>query len=63
MMSPGIDRYTPKIVCAIALTAVLGLLVSLSTFLVIGATSSLTFNVVCLPVTPLCLCKEPCPVS
>ena len=38
--------YTPTIVGAIALTAVLGLLVSLSTFLVIGATSSLTFNVV-----------------
>jgi solute carrier family 35 protein E3 len=33
-------------VAAIALTAVLGLLVSLSTFLVIGATSSLTYNVV-----------------
>ena len=39
-------EYTPKIVAAIALTAVLGLLVSLSTFLVIGATSSLTYNVV-----------------
>ena len=38
--------YTPTIVGAIALTAVLGLLVSLSTFLVIGATSSLTYNVV-----------------
>ena len=38
--------YTPIIVGAIALTAVLGLLVSLSTFLVIGATSSLTYNVV-----------------
>lgn len=38
--------YTPAIVGAIALTAVLGLLVSLSTFLVIGATSSLTYNVV-----------------
>ncbi len=39
-------NYTPAIVGAIALTAVLGLLVSLSTFLVIGATSSLTYNVV-----------------
>lgn len=39
-------NYTPLIVGAIALTAVLGLLVSLSTFLVIGATSSLTYNVV-----------------
>ncbi|BDA44650.1 Solute carrier family 35 member E3 [Coccomyxa sp. Obi] len=38
-------NYTPAIVGAIALTAVLGLLVSLSTFLVIGATSSLTYNV------------------
>ena len=38
--------YTPTIVAAIALTAVLGLLVSLSTFLVNGATSSLTYNVV-----------------
>ena len=41
----GFD-YTPSIVMAIAATAVLGLLVSLSTFLVIGATSSLTYNVV-----------------
>ena len=40
--------YTKVIVGAIALTAVLGLLVSLSTFLVIGATSSLTYNVVSL---------------
>lgn len=39
-------EYTPTIVMAIATTAVLGLLVSLSTFLVIGATSSLTYNVV-----------------
>ena len=39
-------KYTPVIVGAILLTAVLGLLVSLSTFLVIGATSSLTYNVV-----------------
>ena len=41
----GFD-YSPRIVMAIAATAVLGLLVSLSTFLVIGATSSLTYNVV-----------------
>jgi solute carrier family 35 protein E3 len=33
-------------VIAIVISAVLGLLVSLSTFLVIGATSSLTYNVV-----------------
>ena len=38
--------YTPLAVAAILTTAVLGLLVSLSTFLVIGATSSVTFNVV-----------------
>ena len=31
---------------AIAVSSVLGLLVSLSTFLVIGATSSLTYNIV-----------------
>lgn len=41
----GFD-YTPAAVAAIAISAVLGLLVSLSTFLVIGATSSLTYNVV-----------------
>ena len=41
----GFD-YTPAVTAAIAATAVLGLLVSLSTFLVIGATSSLTYNVV-----------------
>ncbi|GFR52735.1 hypothetical protein Agub_g15287, partial [Astrephomene gubernaculifera] len=39
-------HYTPAAVAAILLSAVLGLLVSLSTFLVIGATSSLTYNVV-----------------
>ncbi len=39
-------EYTPTVLAAIAATAVLGLLVSLSTFLVIGATSSLTYNVV-----------------
>ncbi|KAK9834827.1 hypothetical protein WJX81_001779 [Elliptochloris bilobata] len=39
-------EYTPVSVAAILTTAVLGLLVSLSTFLVIGATSSVTFNVV-----------------
>ena len=38
--------YTPLSVAAILTSAVLGLLVSLSTFLVIGATSSVTFNVV-----------------
>ena len=40
-------QYTPLAVAAILASAVLGLLVSLSTFLVIGATSSVTFNVVC----------------
>lgn len=39
-------HLTPASVAAILLSAVLGLLVSLSTFLVIGATSSLTYNVV-----------------
>jgi solute carrier family 35, member E3 len=39
-------HYTPGAVVAIAVSAGLGLLVSLSTFLVIGATSSLTYNVV-----------------
>jgi len=39
-------RYTPQAVAAILFSAGLGLLVSLSTFLVIGATSSLTYNVV-----------------
>ena len=38
--------YSPAAVVAIAVSAGLGLLVSLSTFLVIGATSSLTYNVV-----------------
>ncbi|PSC75159.1 Solute carrier family 35 member E3 isoform A [Micractinium conductrix] len=38
--------YSPGAVVAIAISAVLGLLVNLSTFLVIGATSSLTYNVV-----------------
>ena len=38
--------YTWIAVGAILTTAVLGLIVSLSTFLVIGATSSVTFNVV-----------------
>ena len=36
---------------AIAISAILGLLVSLSTFLVIGATSSLTYNVRAPPLT------------
>jgi solute carrier family 35 protein E3 len=39
-------HYTPQAVAAILFSAGLGLLVSLSTFLVIGATSSLTYNVV-----------------
>jgi solute carrier family 35 protein E3 len=39
-------EYTGAAVAAIAVSAALGLLVSLSTFLVIGATSSLTYNVV-----------------
>ena len=39
-------EYTPLSVAAILITAVLGLIVSLSTFLVIGATSSVTYNVV-----------------
>eukprot|EP00877_Chromochloris_zofingiensis_P014008 jgi/Chrzof1/8861/Cz03g27040.t1 len=39
-------HYTAAAVAAILVSAVLGLLVSLSTFLVIGATSSLTYNVV-----------------
>lgn len=38
--------YSAASVVAIAVSAGLGLLVSLSTFLVIGATSSLTYNVV-----------------
>ncbi len=38
--------YSWIAVGAILTTAVLGLIVSLSTFLVIGATSSVTFNVV-----------------
>jgi solute carrier family 35 protein E3 len=38
--------YTRAAVAAIAVSALLGLAVSLSTFLVIGATSSLTYNVV-----------------
>lgn len=39
-------KYTLVSVIAIAISSVLGLLVSLSTFLVIGATSSLTYNIV-----------------
>jgi len=38
--------YGPSSISAILLSAALGLLVNLSTFLVIGATSSLTYNVV-----------------
>ena len=41
----GFD-YTITAVLAILLSAMLGLLVSLSTFLVIASTSSLTYNVV-----------------
>eukprot|EP00198_Chlamydomonas_reinhardtii_P002336 XP_001691672.1 predicted protein [Chlamydomonas reinhardtii] len=45
-----LHAYTPQYhtaaVAAIIISAILGLLVSLSTFLVIGATSSLTYNVV-----------------
>jgi solute carrier family 35 protein E3 len=48
---PGPDTilgypYTPLAVTAIAISSVLGLTVSLTTFLVIGATSSLTYNIV-----------------
>lgn len=39
-------NYSGSALAAIFLSAVLGLLVSLSTFLVIGATSSLTYNVI-----------------
>ncbi len=39
-------QYSTAAIIAIAVSALLGLLVSLSTFLVIGATSSLTYNVV-----------------
>lgn len=39
-------QYTPAAAAAIIISALLGLLVSLSTFLVIGCTSSLTYNVV-----------------
>lgn len=39
-------HYTPGGLATIAVSAALGLLVNLSTFLVIGATSSLTYNVV-----------------
>eukprot|EP00199_Chlamydomonas_sp_CCMP681_P002716 CAMPEP_0119104708 /NCGR_PEP_ID=MMETSP1180-20130426/2856_1 /TAXON_ID=3052 ORGANISM="Chlamydomonas cf sp, Strain CCMP681" /NCGR_SAMPLE_ID=MMETSP1180 /ASSEMBLY_ACC=CAM_ASM_000741 /LENGTH=337 /DNA_ID=CAMNT_0007089539 /DNA_START=75 /DNA_END=1088 /DNA_ORIENTATION=- len=38
--------YTPEAVGAIVISAVLGILVSLTTFLVIGTTSSLTYNIV-----------------
>lgn len=38
--------YSLSSITAIAISSVLGLLVSLSTFLVIGATSSLTYNIV-----------------
>lgn len=39
-------KFTPINIAAIMASAVLGLLVNLSTFLVIGATSALTYNVV-----------------
>ena len=39
-------KYTVASVIAIATSSLLGLLVSLSTFLVIGATSSLTYNII-----------------
>ena len=39
-------KYTLSSIMAIAISSVLGLVVSLSTFLVIGATSSLTYNIV-----------------
>jgi solute carrier family 35 protein E3 len=39
-------HYTTAAVCAIVISAVCGVLVSITTFLVIGTTSSLTFNVV-----------------
>lgn len=39
-------EYSLPSVTAIAVSSILGLVVSLSTFLVIGATSSLTFNIV-----------------
>jgi len=38
--------FTPKAVAWIVVSSVLGLVVTLSTFLFIGATSSLTYNVV-----------------
>ena len=41
-----IFEYSLRSLTAIAVSSLLGLIVSLSTFLVIGATSSLTFNVV-----------------
>ncbi|GFR52873.1 hypothetical protein Agub_g15504 [Astrephomene gubernaculifera] len=39
-------EYTRQAILAIVISSLLGILVSLSTFLVIGATSSLTYNVV-----------------
>jgi solute carrier family 35 protein E3 len=39
-------NYTWDAVAAIVISALLGILVSLSTFLVIGTTSSLTYNIV-----------------
>ena len=50
--------YTPAVVTAVASTALLGLAVSLSTFLVIGATSSVTFKWAARRL-PACLHKQP----
>lgn len=53
--NPGPDTiigfpYSFPLVVAITISALLGLLVSLFTFLVIGTTSSLTYNVSLLPI-------------
>lgn len=45
-LSPDAFTATPPAVLTILVSAALGLLVTLSTFLVIGATSALTYNVV-----------------
>lgn len=44
-------------IAAIALTCLLGLAVSLSTFLVIGATSSVTYNGVLIRSAPILACQ------
>ena len=51
-------KYTGAAVVAILLSAVLGLLVSLSTFLVIGATSSLSYNVIGHVKVRICLAHQ-----